>query len=239
MKPNTDDALSGSCKNSMVTHIRVPEHGEEILHQLWYTPVIMAKPFDDVFLKEIRKDVAWMLEKGAPGTKNQTDIWKLDNLPETMIAVRDKTMEMAEKAFRPTCEMPLPPFRLAKGYFREVNPGSPYRIMPHRHATTFGVSVFYITVPESSPSNLVMLDPRGGINWTNQFSAFKKVMVEEGLLIVHPGYLIHFVEPVDPNKGMMYDYRLAMVSNIHRTQDEWIEVLAEQDEAITGMASNN
>lgn len=230
------DALDASCKNSLMTHVELPKQGEELLHNLWATPVIMAKPFDATFLQKFREDVAYLLKDGGLGTKNQTDIWKLPDLPETMIAVRDKTMEMAEKAFRPHCEMPLPPFRLAKGYFREIKPGSPYRIMPHRHATTFGVSVFYATVPETSPSNLVMLDPRGGINWVNQFTAFKKFTVEEGLLVVHPGYLIHFVEPVDPNHGMYYDYRLAMVSNIHRTQEEWIETLAEQDEQITGMA---
>lgn len=220
------------CGDSLMTHIKVPEHGEEVLHQLWSTPVIMAKPFDDVFLQKLREDIQYLIKDGGIGTFNKTDIWKLPDLPETMIAVRDKTMELAEKAFRPSCEMPLPPFRLAKGYFREVVPHAPYMIMPHRHATTFGVSVFYITASKENAGNLVLLDPRGGINWTNQFTAFKKIRVEEGTLVVHPGYLIHYVEPSNPTKGMFYDYRLAMVSNIHRTQDEWIETLDKYDQEI-------
>lgn len=227
-----------NCKNSLITHINVPKQGEEVLHELWSTPVIMAKPFDEVFLSKLKEDVKYLLKDGAAGTKNQTDIWKLPDLPETMIAVRDKTMELAEKAFRHHCEMPLPPFRLAKGYFREIKENAPYRIMPHRHATTFGVGVFYIEVTDRNPGNLTMIDPRGGINWVNQFTAFKKVRVEEGLLIVHPGYLIHYVEPSDPNMGMFYDYRLALVTNVHRTQDEWIETLAKHDEEIVKMGGS-
>jgi hypothetical protein len=199
----------------------------------------MAKPFDEEFLAKLRLDVEYLTKEGGIGNLNQTDLWSLPDLPDTMIAVKNKMMEMAETAFRPSCEMPLPPFRVAKGYFRHTYAGSPYRIMPHRHANVIGVGVFYITATQRNPGNLTFLDPRGGINWTNQFTAFKKVRVEEGLLIVHPGYLIHFVEPSDPEMGMYYDDRLALVTNIHRTQDEWIAKLAEQDESIMKMGGQD
>ena len=81
------------------------------------------------------------------------------------------------------------------------------------------------------------MDPRAGINWVNQFTAFKKVKVEEGLLIVHPGYLIHYVEPSNAEMGMYYDYRLALITNIHRTQDEWVNTLREKDEQLNKLGS--
>jgi hypothetical protein len=229
-----------NCKTSIgSTYISAPKQNEEIIHQLWSTPIIMAKPFDDEFLAKMREDILYLTKDGGLGTKNQIDLWTLPDLPDTMIAVKDKIMEMSETAFRPTCEMPLPPFRVAKGYFRQTHEGSPYRIMPHRHANVLGVGIFYITATERNPGNLTFLDPRGGINWTNQFTAFKKIRVEEGLLIVHPGYLIHFVEPSNPDMGMYYDHRLALITNVHRTQEEWFAKLAEQDEAILKMGGQD
>ena len=126
------------------TYIDVPKEGEEILHNIWPTPIIMAKPFDDNFLEKLRSDIAYLLKDGAPGKLNQTDLWSLPDLPETMLTVQAKIMELSEKAFRPLCEMPLPPFRVAKGYFRETNPQAPYRITPHRHANVYGVGILYI-----------------------------------------------------------------------------------------------
>ena len=214
------------------TFLAVPQNGEEVLEQLWATPVLMVKPFDNDFLKELRKDIKHYLVPGGVGTVNQTDLWKLPDLPETMLAVKDKMFELAEKVFRPHCEMPIKGFHPGKAYFREVHPNSPYKIIPHRHASAYGVGVFYITVDKKNPGNLTFLDPRAGINWTNQFTAFKKVTVEEGLMIIHPGYLIHFVEPTNPKMGMFYDYRLCLVNHIHRDWDEWIEALGENDNSI-------
>jgi hypothetical protein len=219
----------------LMTYVNAPEQGGEHLYNLWSTPVILAKPFSKEFIQQLTKDVEYLTKEAGAGRLNQTDLWTLTDLPDTMIAVKNKMMEMAETAFRPECEMPLPPFRVSKGYFRLVDEGMPYRIMPHRHANVLGVGVFYFKVTERNPGNLVMLDPRGGINWTNQFTAFKKLRVEEGLMIVHPGYLIHFVEPSDPTMGMYYDERKAIVTNIHRTQDEWMQALKESDEILTKM----
>jgi hypothetical protein len=228
-----------NCEVSMgwSTYIDKPKQGEEIIHNLWATPVIMAKPFDDEFLNKLKDDVRYLLKPGAPGKFNQTDLWTLPDLPETMLTVKAKIMEMAETAFRPHCEMPLPPFRVAKGYFREVLENSAYNITPHRHANVYGVGVFYIDVTDKNPGNLTFLDPRAGINWVNQFTAYKKVRVEEGMLIVHPGYLIHYVEPSNAEMGMFYDYRLALITNIHRTQDEWMQTLKDKDEQLNKMAS--
>jgi hypothetical protein len=102
----------------LMTYVNVPDEGEEHLHNLWSTPVIMAKPFSKEFIKQLTQDVEYLTKKEGAGRFNQTDLWTLPDLPDTMIAVKEKIMQMAETAFRPDCEMPLPPFRVAKGYFR-------------------------------------------------------------------------------------------------------------------------
>ena len=71
---------------------------------------------------------------------------------------------------------------------------------------------------------MVFIDPRGGVNWTNQFSPFKRLRLEEGMMVVSPGYLIHFIEPTDYHKPV-YQERVLIVSNIHRMYEDWIEVL--------------
>jgi len=210
---------------------------EEQLHELWATPVIVAKPFDDNFLKQLKEDVKPYIAPGAPGTFNSTDIWQLPDLPETMVAVKEKMLELTSKYFPKYAEMPLAPFRASKGYFRITKKNHPYRITPHRHSTTFGVGVFYINTEESNPGNLVLMDPRGGINWLNQFTAFKKIRVEEGQMIIHPGYLIHFVEPSTPEEGMYYGDRLCIVTNIHRSYEEFLESLKENENDVNMLAS--
>jgi hypothetical protein len=217
------------------TYLRMEE--KEKLHEVWATPIVTAKPFDDNFLRQLKEDVKPYLEPGAPGRFNHTDIWKLDNLPETMLAVKDKMIELMEKYFRQYAEMPIPPFRVSKGYFRETKPDGPYRITPHKHGNTLGVGVFYINAIEENPGNLVLMDPRGGVNWMNQFTTFKKIRVEEGLMVIHPGYLVHYAEPSNADKGMYFGDRLAIITNIHRTYDEFLEALKENEMGATMLAT--
>jgi hypothetical protein len=226
-----------NCKMAWQTYVESPKQGETVTHDLWPTPISLAKPFDDEFLQKLREDVKYLLKPGAPGQFNKTDLWSLPDLPDTMIQVKKKMEQMCEATFRHHCEMPIPPFAVSKGYFRGTAPGSPYRIMPHRHSNVLFVSVFYVTVDDINPGNLVLLDPRAGVNWVNQFSAYKKYRVEQGTMIVHPGYLVHFVEPSNEHMGMFYNERLAIVSNIHRNHDEWVKSLEDNDEQLTRMTS--
>jgi hypothetical protein len=227
------------CMNGEITVLKKPEDGVDECHYLWPTPVVMAKPFDKQFIDKLREDVQYLLKDGEPGRFNKTDLWSLPDLPDTMIAVKEKKLELMEKYYRPLAEMPLPKFSASKGYFRYNFEGGIYRITPHKHGNTLGVGMIYITVPEDNPGNLVMIDPRGGVNWTNQFTAFKKVRVEEGLMMIHPGYLVHFVEPSDPERGMKYGNRLAIISNLHRTHDDFVKVLGEHEEYIGRTASGD
>jgi hypothetical protein len=214
-------------------------NGEEICHRLWETPVITVKPFSKEFVAQLREDIKDIV--AGPGQFNYTDIWRLPDLPETLTTVRDTIVELSEKYFRPYAEQPLPPLRISKGYFREVNPGE-YKVSPHKHSMNYGVAAFYITVPERNPGNLCFIDPRGGINWVNQFTPYKRIVVEEGMLVIHPGYLLHYVEPTDYS-NMMYDYRLALISGVKREYEEFLETLKEHDEFLavygaTGMNPN-
>jgi len=97
--------------------------------------------------------------------------------------------------------------------------------------------MIYITVDERNPGNLTMMDPRGGVNWTNQFTAFKKIKVEQGLMLIHPGYLLHFVEPSNPDMGMHYNNRLAIVTSLHRTQEGFLQVLKDHDAYLAQVGS--
>jgi len=213
---------------SKMTYIGLNEE-QEVCHMLWSTPVIMAKPFGDNFVSQLKEDVKYLLKPNAPGTFNSTDIWKLPNLPDTMIQVKEKMIELFDKHFRPLSEMPLPKIKAWKGYFRVSDGNGPYLQMPHKHAQTYGVGIYYITAQDDNPGNLVLIDPRGGVNWMNQFTAFKKIRVEEGMMVIHPGYLLHYVEPSDPSKNMYYGERLGIITNLSRTYDDFLEVLKDKD----------
>jgi len=222
-----------------ITILKKPEQGEDICEMLWPTPIVMAKPFSKEFIDNLRSDIQYLLKPGAAGTKNQTDLWSLPDLPESMQIVKAKKLELMEKYYRPLVEMPFPLFTTSKGYFRYNTENGVYRITPHKHGNTIGVGMLYLTCDDRNPGNLVMMDPRGGVNWTNQFTAFKKVRVEEGLMLIHPGYLLHFVEPSDPDMGMHYKNRLAIVTSLHRTQEDFLEVLKSHDEYLGKIGSGD
>ena len=215
------------------------EHNEEVVdevHHLWSTPVITAKPFDDAFLDKLEADVQYLLKPGAPGTFNKTNLWDLPDLPDTMRQVEKKMVELTDKYYRPLAEMPLPPLFGSKGYFREIKANGIYRISPHKHAATLGVGILYINVPNRNAGNLVMIDPRGGVQWHNQFTPFRRIAVERGLMVIHPGYLVHFVEPTD-YENSTYDYRLAVVSNIHFKFADFVKELEKNEDAVMRMGS--
>jgi hypothetical protein len=217
------------CADGSITVIS--HDGADKTHWLWATPVVISKPFDEQFMQQLKKDVAELLPIAS---KNSVDVWSLPNLPDTMKAVMDKKVELANQVFNEDTEMPLPKLRIAKGYFRHIHENMAYRITPHHHGSTLGAGIFYISLNNENPGYLVLVDPRGGVNYTNQFSCFKRIKLEEGMMIITPGYLIHFVEPTDYSKPV-YQERLMIVSNIHRMYEDWIEVLKKNDEYITTM----
>lgn len=209
--------------------------GEEKIHNLWPSPVSISKPFDAEFLAQLKKDVRLVTPRA---TKNHIDIWSLPDLPDTMIAVKEKMLETADRVFRPLAEVPMPPLRIAKGYFRHTFPNAPYRITPHHHGATLGGGIFYVDLSETNPGYLVLIDPRGGVNYTNQFSCFKRIKIEEGMMVIAPGYLIHFVEPTDYQRPVYDAERLLIVSNIHRIYEDHIKSLEEHDCLLTSMGQS-
>ena len=207
---------------------------EETEYQLWATPIVLAKPFDDNFLYQLKKDIKPVIERAK---RNSIDVWQLPDLPETLLAVRNKKLEIAERIFKADAEMPLPPLRIAKGYFRHIHPGAPCRITPHHHGATLGAGIFYININNDNPGNLVFLDPRGGVNYNNQFSPFKRIKLEEGLMVISPGYLVHFVEPTDYHKPIYDQERLMIVSNIHRIYEDFLKELDKHESYVNSMGS--
>lgn len=220
------------CADGSVTVLKY--NGQEETHHLWSTPVVLAKPFSDSFLVQLKKD----MEKVIPvAYKNSIDVWQLPNLPQTLIDVRDKKLEISERVFKADAEMPLPPLRIAKGYLRHIKADSAYRITPHHHGSTLGAGIFYISVNNENPGSLVIMDPRGGVNYNNQFSPFKRIRLEEGLMIISPGYLLHFVEPTDYSRPVYDSERLMIVSNIHRIYEDFLKELDKNESYINSMGS--
>lgn len=209
--------------------------GEEKIHNLWPSPISISKPFSDEFLAQLKKDVRLVTPRA---TQNHIDIWSLPDLPDTMIAVKEKMLETSERVFKPLAEVPMPPLRIAKGYFRHTFPDAPYRITPHHHGATLGAGIFYVDLSNTNPGYLVFIDPRGGVNYTNQFSCFKRIKIEEGMMVIAPGYLIHFVEPTDYQRPVYDAERLLIVSNIHRMYEDHIQSLKEHDMLITSMGQS-
>ena len=213
-----------SMNEGSITHLKC--EGEETIHQLWSTPIGITRPFTQDFIEQLKDDVyKYVLPRAQ---KNSVDVWSLPDLPDTMMEVQKKKLELAEKTLTLQAEMPLPPMRIAKGYFRHIKANVEYRITPHQHGSTLGVGVFYIKLNNNNPGNMIFMDPRGGVNWTNQFSPFKRLRLEEGMMVVSPGYLLHFIEPTDYMKPV-YQERLLIVSNIHRMYEDWVEVLKNKD----------
>lgn len=206
--------------------------GQETTHQLWATPIVLAKPFSDEFIAQLKEDIKPVLELA---NRNSIDVWQLPNLPASLLAVRDKKLEIAERVFKADAEMPLPPLRIAKGYFRHVHKDAPSRITPHHHGSTLGAGIFYISVKNENAGNLVMMDPRGGVNYNNQFSPFKRIQIEEGLMVISPGYLVHFVEPTDYHLPIYDQDRLMIVSNIHRIYEDFLKELEHHENYINSM----
>lgn len=224
--------MSGKTADGSVTVLKC--QGDETTYKLWHTPIVLAKPFNDEFIAQLKEDSRELLKIA---NKNSVDVWQLPNLPETMIKVRDKKLEIANRIFREDSEMPLPPLRIAKGYFRHIHPNSPYRITPHHHGSTLGAGIFYINVNNENPGYLCFMDPRGGVNYNNQFSPFKRIKIEEGLMIISPGYLIHYVEPTDYNKPVYDSERVMIVSNIHRIYEDFLKELDKNESYINSMGS--
>ena len=81
------------------------------------------------------------------------------------------------------------------------------------------------------------MDPRGGVTWLNQFSPYKRIPVEEGLLVIHPGYVLHYVEPTDYDRPV-YDYRLALISGLTRHYNEFLQALKENETTFQSFGAN-
>jgi hypothetical protein len=235
MRPINDNSSKDAIMQSgTVTYLDTA--GDELCHNLWSTPVIISRPFTPEQIAQMKEDVKPLLEPGAPGTLNKTNIWDLPDLPESLRLIERKLVELADKYYRPMAEMPLPPLRCSKGYFREIKQDSIYRISPHKHAQTLAAGIFYLDIPERNAGNLMIMDPRAGVLWHNQFTPFKRIRIEEGMMVIHPGYLLHFVEPTDYDNAR-FDYRLAVVSNVHWQHADFIKELEKNEEKVFKMGS--
>lgn len=102
---------------------------------------------------------------------------------------------------------------VSRGWINAQHPGE--ALLPHSHGNEL-VCCLYLEASESC-GDLVLLDPRGGVNWLveheGQYSGFKgfRYKPKQYELIFFPGYLIHYVTE---NKSLLSRYTLAVNFNV-------------------------
>lgn len=118
--------------------------------------------------------------------------------------------------------------RPATEFRGRVNPIEPLELdTPHFHPDARLVGVYYLSVPRGS-GDILLHDPRGFTNWNYDVAAttvsdnspteesyksaraYHRITPTEGLLLLHPSYLVHSVEP---NLSSETRISIAMVAN--------------------------
>lgn len=84
---------------------------------------------------------------------------------------------------------------------------------PHTHSGCHWSGVYYVKVPDTDPASrsgqIEFLDPRGGIAGANAlpgaecFSDRHSLIPREGMLLVFPPYLVHWVRPNESGEERM------------------------------------
>ena len=103
-------------------------------------------------------------------------------------------------------------YKLTRSWMSRQNPGKNLDV--HAHGGIAFAAVYYVNVPENS-GDLLLLDPRGGVNWfnetggTNSSVIYHRIKPKAGNLVVFPGFLLHEVET---NKSNLV--RMSIANNI-------------------------
>lgn len=107
---------------------------------------------------------------------------------------------------------------LPSAYYARQNPiftgGSD---TPHFHYGSKLVAIYYVSVPPNS-GDILLHDPRGYTNWEDPnivteenktCRAYHRIKPKEGMLLIHPSYLVHSVET-----NLSPEMRLSIAINI-------------------------
>jgi uncharacterized protein (TIGR02466 family) len=101
---------------------------------------------------------------------------------------------------------------LTRGWASIQNPGE--NLIVHGHGGIAFAAVYYVKTPPNS-GDLLLLDPRGGVNWYNESNGlnssviYERITPKENMLFVFPGFLLHEVET---NKSSQQ--RMCIANNI-------------------------
>lgn len=163
-------------------------------HEWWVTPVWEIQTgFDSNFNNELLVEISKCVPPSNPYAFN---IW--DYKTPCITALKEKILSSAIQ----NASEYFPPFfkfvpTLTRGWVNRQSPGQSLSL--HDHGGTLLACSYYIKSPKNC-GDLLMVDPRGGVNWEwlreGNVSGikYKRVVPEEGKLILFPAYVMHMVE---------------------------------------------
>jgi len=181
-----------------------------VKHEFWSTPVWEVETgFDSYFNTVLVNDIAELARTGL-----QYNIWKSNK--HSIKQLKEKTFECLDATVR-DCFPEFNPYDpvLIDGWANRTRPGESLALHSHPHATL--ITTYYAKSPEKS-GDLLLVDPRGAINWDWHVDTFpkllhgvnyKRIKPTEGKMVFFPAYIMHMVEANRSNED-----RICVASNI-------------------------
>lgn len=181
-----------------------------VKNEFWSTPVWEIETgFDDYFNSILTNDIAELAASG-----NHYNIWEHDKY--SINRLKDKMFECLDATVKPY----FPNFHpydpcILDGWANQTRPGESLVLHSHPHAIL--IVTYYTKSPENS-GDLIIVDPRGSVNWDWQEDLnpklvhgvnFKRIKATEGKMVIFPAYVMHMVEVNKSNES-----RVCVASNI-------------------------
>ena len=156
-------------------------------HHWWATPVWEIETgFDQTFNSELLREISSYTEN----SKQATGVWNCKS-PRTLYlkeyilnTVRGYASECLSESFN------FAPV-LTAGWIHEQHPGESLAL--HDHGGTLIACSYYISAPPNS-GNLLLVDPRGSINWDFTKEKYQRIVPRPSKLVIFPAYVMHMVE---------------------------------------------
>lgn len=173
-----------------------------VKNNLWSTPVWeIDTGFDVFFNNSLKEEISFIIENKLDPMIFNHDLEHIKKLKDKII----ESIEVFRKEIFPDNNFK---FAITKSYATYQEPN---QILPlHTHGGTFLVANYYVQCFEKS-GDLLLVDPRGGVNWDtiyqnstvdimeNSNVKYHRIKPSDGKLVIFPGYVMHMTEP---NKTM-------------------------------------
>jgi len=172
-------------------------------HECWATPVWerqtgFDKKFNEKLLSEFPR---------YDNSSNNFNIWECEG--DCINQVKNRFLDFSKQLGEYFEEVNLV---MDRGWVSTQLPGEELSL--HSHGGCILSGVYYINVPDNS-GDLLLVDPRGGINWEKTRDGkilgvkYKRIHPFEGTMVLFTPYVMHMVEANKSNKP-----RISLATNI-------------------------